>query len=227
MKIDNTRDVIILGHPRSGSFWMQSCLPHYDCREAFNTVNFDITGKNEQRLLISPYKSVLLDKSSEDVEISNRISILNSIDVPKVTKILTFQFQYAHRTMWNDTIFDWVNSQNANIYWIKRKDKLASFKSLLVADALGKYMGPINATSCTVDVKRLDWLIDSLSYSKDDYIKSRINKPIEYVFYEDLLETEFKTKSSMIVQNSSNVKISNWNEIINNLPLDFKNDIGL
>lgn len=228
MNINKDKDIIIIGHPRSGSFWLQSCMPHFNCREAFNTVNFDIVGQNEERLLISSYKSVLLDEQAEDIEIEKRIQILDSIKVPKVTKILTFQFQYAYRTKWNEKIFDWVNKQDADIFWIKRRDKLASLRSILIADALGKYMGPIGATQCTVDVKRLPWLIDSLSYDKDEYIRNHLNKPIVDVYYEDLLnDPSFNNTSTMVVQNSSEVTITNWDEVVNNLPLEVKHDIGL
>jgi hypothetical protein len=228
MNINKDRDMIIIGHPRSGSFWLQSCMPHFNCRELFNTVNFDIVGKNEKQLLISSYKSVLLDEQHEDEEIRKRIELLSTINVPKVTKILTFQFQYAHRTKWNSTIFDWVNSQDADVVWIKRKDKLASFKSLLVADSLGKYIGPIGASECTVDIQRLPWLIDSLSYDKDTYIREQLNKDIHDVWYEELLDdSSFKNTSSMVVQKSSEVTITNWQEVVNSLPSEVKHDIGL
>lgn len=229
MKINPNRDVIIIGHPRSGSFWMQSCLPHFNGRETFNTVNFDILRIEGNRFFLSNYKSVLLDKQQEDIEIAKRIDLLKQVSVPKCVKILTFQFQYAHRTEYNQNIFDWVNSQDADVYWIKRKDKLASFKSLLVADSLGAYVGKIKHTETTINVDRLPWLIDSLTYNKDQYIRSQINKPIIDVTYEDLLiDPEFdKSSTNMVEQNSTHVNITNWDEVVNNLPLEVRNDIGL
>ena len=229
MKVNSERDVIIIGHPRSGSFWMQSCLPHFNGRETFNTVNFDILRIEGNRFFLSKYKSVLLDKAQEDAEIEKRISLLNQVAVPKCVKILTFQFQYAHRTEYNQRIFDWVNQQDADIYWIKRKDKLASFKSLLVADSLGSYVGKIAQTETTINLDRLPWLIDSLTYNKDEYIRSQINKPIIDVTYEDLLEDpEFgKSLSTMVEQHSTDVAITNWNQVVDSLPTEVRNDIGL
>lgn len=229
MKINSERDVIIIGHPRSGSFWMQSCLPHFNGRETFNTVNFDILRIEGNRFFLSNYKSVLLDKEQENIEIEKRIGLLKQVTVPKCVKILTFQFQYAHRTEYNQRIFDWVNEQDADVYWIKRKDKLASFKSLLVADSLGAYVGKIQQTETTINLNRLPWLIDSLTYSKDQYIRDNINKPIINVTYEDLLKNdEFdKSLSTMEEQHSTHVKINNWDEVVNALPSEVRNDIGL
>lgn len=229
MIVNKNKDVIIIGHPRSGSFWMQSCLPHFNCRETFNTVNFDILRIEGNRFFLSKYKSVLLDKAQEDAEIEKRIALLNQVAVPKCVKILTFQFQYAHRTEYNQRIFDWVNQQDADIYWIKRKDKLASFKSLLVADSLGAYVGKIAQTETSINVDRLPWLIDSLTYSKDSYIRSQINKPIIDVTYEDLLEDpEFdKSQTTMVEQHSTDVAITNWNQVVDSLPAEVRNDIGL
>ena len=229
MIINPNKDAIIIGHPRSGSFWMQSCLPHFNGRETFNTVNFDILRVEGNRFYLSDFKSVLLDKEQEDKEIAHRIELLKQITGPKCVKILTFQFQYAHRTEYNQIIFDWVNAQDADIYWIKRRDKLASFKSLLVADSLGKFVGPIEDQSTRVNIARLPWLIDSWGYHKDDYIRSRINRPIVDVFYEDLLaDPEFdKSRTQMVEQNSTRVNIVNWDEVVANLPNEVKHDLGL
>ena len=43
LDINPDQDVIIISHPRSGSTWLQSCLPHVNCSEPFSkfvTVNF-------------------------------------------------------------------------------------------------------------------------------------------------------------------------------------------
>lgn len=229
MKINKDKDVIIIGHPRSGSFWMQSCLPHFNGRETFNTVNFDILRVEGNRFFLSNYKSVLLDKEQEDKEIAHRIELLKQITGPKCVKILTFQFQYAHRTEYNQAIFDWINQQDADIYWIKRRDTLAAFKSLLVADALGKFVGLIEDKSVTINLDRLPWLIDSWGYHKDEYIRSKINKPITDVVYEDLLDDpEFdKSRTQMVEQHSTAVTILNWDEVVASLPIEVRNDLGL
>lgn len=216
MNIEPNKDLIIIGHPRSGSFWLQSCMPHFNCRETFNTVNFDILRIQDNRFFLSQYKSVILPKDQEEIEIQNRLKWLEQVKTPKCVKILTFQFQYAERKEYNQTIFDWVNAQDANIVWIKRKDNEASLKSLLVADALGAYVGKINAKSVTVNLDRLPWLIDSLTYCKDDFIRSKINKPIVDVVYEDLLaDPNFdKSRSNMVEQHTTDVKITNYDEVL-------------
>jgi hypothetical protein len=36
LNLDLNQDVIIISHPRSGSTWLQSCLPHVNCFEPFS-----------------------------------------------------------------------------------------------------------------------------------------------------------------------------------------------
>lgn len=216
MIVNPNRDLIIIGHPRSGSYWLQSCMSHFNCREAFNTVNFDILRIEEDRFFLSKFKDVTLPKDLEDIEIQSRIDWIKQVTVPKCVKILTFQFQYAERKEYNQTIFDWVNEQDADICWIKRRDREASLRSILIADALGVYVGKIPQTSVTIDLARLPWLIDSISYSRDEYIRSKITKPIHDVVYEDLLnDPNFdKSKSKMIEQHSSDVEITNYDDVL-------------
>ena len=229
MQINPARDVIIIGHPRSGSFWFQSCLPQFNCREAFNTVNLDITGSDGRKFTMTPYRSVLMDPDQEDKEIQRRMALVDELTVPKSVKILTFQFMYAHRTQWNNNIFDWVDRQDADVIWIKRRDRLAGLKSLLVADALGKYLGPIDDLSVRVDVNRLPWLLDSIGYHRDQYILDRISQPVEYVYYEDLVaDAGFdKSLTHMQEQNTTKVNITNWDEIVSSMSVDERNDYGL
>ncbi len=229
MKINPSQDVIIIGHPRSGSFWFQSCLPQFNCREAFNTVNLDITGSDGRKFTMTPYRSVLMDPAQEDQEIQRRIRLVNELEVPKSVKILTFQFMYAHRTQWNENVFHWVDQQDADIVWIKRRDRLAGLKSLLIADALGKYLGPIDDLTVTIDLARVPWILDSIGYHRDQYILDRINRNVEYVYYEDLVaDPNFdKSLTHMQEQNTTRVNIANWQQVVESIPHDARNDYGL
>lgn len=229
MQVNPNRDVIIIGHPRSGSFWFQSCLPQFNCREAFNTVNLDITGSDGRKFTMTPYRSVLMEVPQENQEIQRRIQLVNDIAVPKSVKILTFQFMYAHRTKWNENIFNWVDQQDADVIWIKRRDQLAGLKSLLIADALGKYLGPIDDQSVTINLERLPWILDTIGHHRDQYILDRINRAVEYVYYEDLVadNTFDKSLTHMQEQNTTRVNIENWHQVVENIPVETRNDLGL
>jgi hypothetical protein len=212
MKINSNRDVIIIGHPRSGSYWLQSCLPHFNCREAFNVLNFDVVGQRDNRLVLSNYRDTELPKEEELRLIEERIKLIDDITVPKCVKILTYQF--------NDLILDWVNKQDADIIWIERLDNRKAFRSLLIADKLGAYVGQVDDATITVDPSRALWLHGKLKDDeRDEWIMENINGDVEEVYYENLLnDTTFdKSLSPMKIQNTTKVNISNWQEIVDYL----------
>jgi hypothetical protein len=212
MKIDPNRDIIIIGHPRSGSYWLQSCLPHFNCREAFNVLNFDIVGQKDNRFVMANYKDIELTKEEELKKIEERIKLVDEITVPKCVKILTYQF--------NDLILEWVNRQNADIIWIERLDNRKAFRSLLIADKLGAYVGRVDDATITVDLSRALWLHKKLKdEDRDEWIMENLKAPVQEVYYENLVndETFDKSSSSMKIQNTTKVIISNWQEIVDYL----------
>lgn len=226
MLIDLSKDVVLIGHPRSGSFWLQACFPHFNCKETFNIDTIDIVEKQDRCLIMSDYKIKYLTQTESDLETAKRIDILNSINVPKIVKILTFQFFYSFGNVCNQRIFDWVNNQDANFYWIKRKDRLASLRSLIIADAAGKFIGDIPVNEVVADIKKLPLLLSALSYDKDSVIREKIAKPIEFVYFEDLLADQSFDKSLTYYkeQNTKNVVIKNWDQVLEAIPSNIRND---
>jgi hypothetical protein len=212
MKINPNKDVIIIGHPRSGSYWLQSCLPHFNCREAFNVKNFDIVGEKDNRFIMANYRDIELSPEEETRLIKERIELVDSITVPKCVKILTYQF--------NDVILEWVNRQDADIIWIERLDNRKAFRSLLIADKLGAYVGAVDDATITVDLDRALWLHGKLKDDeRDESIMESIKGNVTEVYYENLLadDTFDKSTSSMKIQNTTKVIISNWREIVDHL----------
>ena len=207
MLVDSTKDVIIIGHPRSGSFWLQSCMPHFNCNETFNVVQIDVVGNDGKRFLVSGKTPMRIDEDERERRILSRIKLLDEVTVPKCVKILSYQI--------TNTVIDWINNQDATVIWLERKDKLTAFKSLLISNTLNKFVGKITTSSVKVDVEQLRWLhYILLNHERDARIKAGINKSIEFAFYEDLIVTMADQPTNMEKQNTTSVTIENWDEVV-------------
>ena len=207
LDINPDQDVIIISHPRSGSTWLQSCLPHVNCSEPFSkfvTVNFhgnDVTFDQDP-------EPTQYSESEFVTMMSDRIAGLSKVSKPKSVKIHSF---YLNRP----DIVDWVNSQNATVVFLERRDKLKAFKSLAIAYTLNAWMIPITASSVTVD---MDMVVNLYNRVIDPNVESNKNKlkhKIQTAYYEDLM-LENKLVSSnppAQKQNTTDVTIENWNQI--------------
>ena len=139
---------------------------------------------------------------------SDRIVGLSKVSKPKSVKIHSF---YLNRP----DIVDWVNSQNATVVFLERRDKLKAFKSLAIAYTLNAWMIPITASSVTVD---MDMVVNLYNRVIDPNVESNKNKlkhKIQTAYYEDLM-LENKLVSSnppAQKQNTTDVTIENWNQI--------------
>ena len=132
LDIDPNRDVIIISHPRSGSTWLQSCLPHVNCSEPFSRfLKLDFQDNYVDSVLLGEPKQY--SALEMDAFVIERTLELSGITKPKSVKIHSF---YLKRP----DILDWINQQNATVVSLERQDKLKAFKSLLVAYSLNAYI---------------------------------------------------------------------------------------
>lgn len=209
MYIDKNKDVIIISHPRSGSNWFQSSLEHFNSREIFS-LNSNFTGEIRNRTFVmSKYSDIKLQNSV----IYDRIKLLNSITEPKSVKIHTFHF--------NEEILNWLYKQSCTVVWLERKDKLAAFKSLLIAKTLNQFVGPVTAKSVNVTLHDINYWYRLINTPVEliNNIKSHIATDINYVFYEDMInDSYFDNKKSWVSrQFTTDVAIENWDDICKEL----------
>lgn len=228
MHINKDKDVVIIANPRSGSYWFQSLFPHFNCLETFNLTDWDIEKIMDGGFNITNLKkNAKFDEASELAEFNLRLDWLSKVNKPKCIKILTRQFQHSYKNEFNQNVFDYINNLDCEVYWLKRKDRLASLHSYLIAKTLSKWVGPINATEITVDMSILPVAEYNLSYEKDSYIAENVHKEITHVFYEELLEKFHDNTSYVPRQHSERVTIKNWDEVLHNLSDSFKREIGI
>ena len=205
--INPNRDVIIISHPRSGSTWLQSCLPHVNCFEPFSkfiTINFH--GDHVKCTLLKEPKQY--SESEFVTMMSDRILEMSGLTKPKSVKIHSF---YLNRP----DMVDWINAQDATVVFLGRRDKLKAFKSLLIAYSLHAYIGPISKSSVTVDMNMVAELYKRVNDPNIDLNKNKLKHKIQTVYYEDLI-LENKLVSSnppAVKQNTTDVVIENWDQI--------------
>lgn len=209
LHINPDQDVIIISHPRSGSTWLQSCLPHLNCSEPFSkwlTVDFqgdDITfGQHSEpkHYTDSEFVSLVLDKMSD----------LSKITKPKSVKIHSFLLN-------RPGIVNWINEQNATVVCLERRDKLKAFKSLIIAYTLNNWIGPMPKSSVTVDINMVADLYKRVVDPNLEANKNKLQHEIQTAYYEDLL-LENKLISSnppALQQHTTHVVIENWDQIHN------------
>lgn len=211
LDLDSNRDVIIISHPRSGSMWLQSCLPHVNCFEPFSKfleVNFQ--GDYVNCVLLKEPKQY--SESEMNAFVADRILRLSNVTKPKAVKIHSF---YLRRP----DILNWINAQNATVVVLERRDKLKAFKSLLVAYSLNAYMGPIDKSSVTVDMNMAAELYRWIDNPIIESDKTKLKHKIQTVYYEDLmLENKLVSSNPPISQqNTTNTVVENWHEIHNHV----------
>lgn len=230
MLLEQDKNVVIIAHPRSGSYWFQSLFKQFFALETFNLTDWDIDRIENNRFHIrNSGKKAALDSVSEHEAYLERLLWLGKVPENKTIKVLTYQFQHSYNRQYNQDIFDYVNNMDSKVYWIKRRDRLASIHSYLVAKTLFAWIGKIEATEIEVNLDHLPFMEYALSYDKDQYVMDNIHHDIEHVVYEDLLEDE-SVKNLMTFmprQDSKKVLIKNWDEVLDNLSDGFKREIGI
>lgn len=207
LDINPDQDVIIISHPRSGSTWLQSCLPHVNCSEPFSkfvTVNFHGNDVTFDQLP----KPTQYSESEYIAFMSDRIAGLSKVTKPKSVKIHSFHLN-------RPDIVDWVNSQNATVVFLERRDKLKAFKSLAIAYTLNAWIIPITASSVTVDMDMVGNLLNRVIDPNVESNKNKLSHKIQTACYEDLvLENKLVSSNPPAhKQNTTDVKIDNWTEI--------------
>jgi len=212
-------NIIILGHPRSGSYWFQECLPQYNMNELFNVRNISSVELGNNELICSDFSINVINDIDEIFIKELRNKLFESVQVPKSIKFHWFQLD-----KWNR---DWIMSQkNSSIVFIERKDKIIAFKSLLIANHLKKFKGKLEKQNITIDLKSVHecyaaiWQVDSFI----DTIKQKFL--YKHFFYEEALSISESiwfnpNRCKIIKQNSvEHVTIDNWEEIINVLKME-------
>lgn len=228
MNINKDKDVVIIANPRSGSYWLQSLFPHFNGLETFNLTDWDIEKIVDGGFNITNHrKNAKFDEVTERKEFELRLEWLSKVNKPKSIKILTYQFQHSYTHTFNRDIFDYINGLDCEVYWLKRKDRIASLHSFLIASTLNKWVGSIDSTEIVVDYSILPLAEYRLSYDKDAYIVGNIRKEIKHVCYEDLMQQLGNVNSYVPRQHSEKVKIKNWDEVLANLSDRFKNELGI
>jgi len=213
--IPDDKNVVILSHPRSGSSWFQSCLPHYNCFEAFNTKFMDIKQLSINPPKFSfPVRSESNNLSSEETTnlIIKRMKMLELIKSPISVKV--------HYSYMENIIADWIIKQNPTVIDIARKDKISTFKSLCISLYYKKFYNnhPTDPIKITVDdnIKK----IHSSIYSIPESAKRILDKfDTKTFYYEDLMTHELTSRNPrpIIQQNTKEIIIENWEEILNYL----------
>lgn len=203
--IPSDKNVIIISHPRSGSTWLQSCLPHVNCHEPFSPdIDYfvDETGPNWSLRSRLDNRIVWLSETKK------RIEIVNSVLVPKSVNIQTYQLVNKH-------VIKWILAQNATIIWLSRLNRLAAFRSLCVSYELNKFIGDYESnTSIKIplndSVMHYNAIYNNHAYKVKDKLSHLLNIHLRY---EDLL-SDSALLSPIKKQNTIDVYISNWEEIM-------------
>jgi Sulfotransferase domain len=207
LNINPNRDVIIISHPRSGSTWLQSCLPQVNCFEPFSkfiTINFH--GDHVKCTLL---KEPMQYSESEFVAMmQDRIQEMSGLTKPKSVKIHSF---YLNRP----DMMEWINAQDATVVFLERRDKFKAFKSLLIAYSLHAYIGHIPKSSVTVDMNMVGELYKRVNDQNLELNKNKLKHQIQTVYYEDLiLENKLVSHNPPAVkQNTTDVVIENWEQV--------------
>lgn len=210
------KDVIIISHPRSGSYWYQESIDYFDTNELFNLNSVSIIRVNEEdrRLECSNPNYIsfpFLSRDSVISEYNKRLLLFDSITEPKSIKIHHFQLK-------DNWIYDWIISrENARVVFIERRDKAKAFYSLLISNALKKFKGYHEEKNILIDIDSVRECWKSIFDVSNSIQCIKDKKEFIHVYYEDVLNslTTFK-KTRVTLQNTTErVKIINLKEIEN------------
>lgn len=204
LPIPADRDVIIISHPRSGSNWFQSCLPHVNCFEPFS---FDLVDTIPTNNIVYTTNFATMSYSQRCAVNNQKLSKLDKIDSPKSVKIQYLQLCCPY-------IIRWIQKQKATLIWLERKNKLAAFKSLCVARASNQWTGGYECNELTVNLADVIPAYNAIYKLNKNKIERLFGEMI-YTTYEDLLLTEtlISVNPPVVMQNSSNIKILNWVDV--------------
>lgn len=207
-------NVLIISHPRSGSYWFQECLyKHYNMDELFNVRNIAKVFTAPKRLLVSNYS----ENETQDKTV--RESIFNSIKIPKAVKTHFFQI--------DDWTKNWILKQNnIAVIFLERKNKEAAFKSLLISNHLKKFKGTLPSLSIQVKLDTVKECHNAIFY-KDDFI-NKVKEKFAHLhfFYEDALQmekTDWFDASQVEIKkqdSTSRIQIENYGEVQNLLKVE-------
>lgn len=203
-------NIVIISHPRSGSYWFQECIDYYDTNELFNINNVDVKFFNG-KITFSNY--INGRRSGDIVEYLRREEIFNSIKHPKSVKIHHYQFL----DQWIQNFV--LNLKDTDIIFFERKDKVKAFYSLLISNALSKFKGLHTKQEIKIDLSTIDECWQTI-FNVDpviEKIKEKFN--CSHYFYEDALNLEDnkwfnKSRARIVKQDTTeSVAISNIDEV--------------
>lgn len=204
-------NILIISHPRSGSYWFQESLNRYDTNELFNLKNIDVEFFHD-RLVISNYANKNLSELEKLYEYERRSKIFDSIIEPKSIKIHHYQL-----TPW---VKDWIlNSKNLEVIFLERKNKTSAFYSLIISNALKKFKGIHKKKLITININDITECWNSIFVVDPfiDVLKQKLSW--SHWYYEDALhlkKTEWfdPDRAKILKQNTvSEVKIQNIDQI--------------
>ena len=203
-----SKNVVIISHPRSGSYWLQECLyKHYNMDELFNVRNITKVFTTPKKLLVSNYS----ENNTHDKTV--RESIFNSIEIPKVVKIHSFQI--------DDWIKFWILKQNnIAVIFLERQNKEVAFKSLLISNHLKKFKGDMPALNISVNLDTVKECYNAIFHSCDftNIIKSKFQSL--HLYYEDALlmkQTSWFDPNKVEIKKQDTTKkiqITNYDEVL-------------
>lgn len=206
----NSQNIIIISHPRSGSYWFQECLyNHYNMDELFNIRNISEVFLTNKKLVVSPYTENIKLPSQKK---QHRKKLFDKVKQNKVVKI-----HYCHLDKW---VKNWLLKQeNLSIIFLERKDKEQAFKSLLIANHLKKFVGELPSLKIEIDLNTVQECYDAI-FAIDDFINTIKHKFSNlHFYYEDALKLEkndwFDSNAVKIKKQNSTkvVEIKNYKEV--------------
>lgn len=209
----NRSNVAIFSHPRSGSYWFQESLPHFDMNELFNISNVSIIKLGSDSVICSDYQSKKFSSDEKIFEYQRRSKLFDSVLAPKSVKIHHFQ-------LYDDWIFEWILSRNMKIIFFERIDKANSFYSLLISNELRKFKGTHTTKEIKINLNNIDECYKSI-FSVSDRVNILKEKfDCYHFYYENLLNSSVKwldkSKPKIIKQDTvQSVKITNKEEVDN------------
>jgi hypothetical protein len=221
--IDPNKSLIIFSHPRSGSTWFQSALPHFNTMELFNLslMYIKIPERNQFKNSIGNFYTLDYPKHRYneigiDHEYDDRFKMYNDLEnkhSPISVRIHTYDA--------TDKVIDFLRTKDANYVLIERKDKISTFWSMLVSWTTLKFhfFNP-EFQNITVSKEGFDMVADIMINFQGHVEKLKQIFPIQHIYYEDVLNYELSDwwvhpKNRITIQNAAKLTtILNLDEVM-------------
>lgn len=148
---------------------------------------------------------------------------LNEVDSHLEQRIIDYQTRPGlksvklHFFQLNNRLSQWLLEQEFYFFKLERRNKMKALQSLLIANHLKKFFGPLQKAEIVVSYENFRECQTALSWGED--VLAPFSEKLHSVYYEDLVEMKPQdwfdpSRSKMIRQKSSDVvAIANWPQV--------------